>query len=190
VANLIHPKFGEIVLLGDQLGKGMHVRGEFGEEDQAPKMFGEGAFSLFHLGEVPDELVDGERGVGVLGYGKVDGRFELLVGGGDAWLSKLCFEGIPENAGVVNAFVLVDNGGVEPEVDVTSGSGVCIFPLLDDFLVQGIGGGIWLGDGDVFPLLVLFDDGVRGVLWLRSRAEQDPPLSLAGEVCLHHRGPD
>ena len=62
----------------------MHVRGELGEEDQAPKMFREGAFSLLHSSEVPDELVDSKRRVGVLGYGEIDGRFELLVGGGDA----------------------------------------------------------------------------------------------------------
>jgi len=98
-------------------------------------MFRKGAFSLFHSSKVPDEFVDGERGVGVLGYGEVDGRLELFISGGDAWLSKFCFEGIPENTGVVDAFVLVDNGGVEPEVDVSSGSGVCVFPFLDDLLV-------------------------------------------------------
>jgi len=153
-------------------------------------MFGEGAFSLFHSSEVPDEFVDGERGVGVLGDGEVDRRFELLVGGGDAWLSELCFEGIPKNTGVVDALVLVDNGGVEPEVDVASGSGVNVLPLLDGFFVDRVGGGVLFGDGNVFPLIVLFDDSVHGVLRLGSGAEQDPPLALAGEVCLHHGGPD
>jgi len=83
-ANLLHFELGEIVLLGDQLGEGVHVGREFGEEDEAAKVFGKGAFSLFHSGEVPNELVDGKRGVGVLGDGEFDGRFELLVGGGDA----------------------------------------------------------------------------------------------------------
>jgi len=153
-------------------------------------MFGEGAFGLFHSSEVPDELIDGERGVGVLGYSEIDGRFELFVGSGDAWLSELRFEGIPEDTGVVDAFVFVDNGGVEPEVDVSSGSGVYILPFLDGFFVYWVGGGVRFGDSDVFPLFVLLDDGVHRVLWLGSRTEQDPPLSLAGEVCLHHRGPD
>jgi len=153
-------------------------------------MLREWAFSFFHLSEVPDELVNSEGGVGVLGDGEVDGCFELFIGSGDAWLSEFCFEGIPENTGVVDAFVLIDNGGVEPEVDVASGSGVYVLPLLDGFLVDWVGGGIWFGDGNVFPLFVLFDDGVRGVLWVRSRTEQDPPLTLAGEVSLHHWGPD
>jgi len=190
VADLIHSEFGEIVLLGDQLGEGVHIRGEFGEEYEATKMFGEGTFSLFHSGEVPDELVDGERGVGVLGDSKVDGHFEFLVGGGDAWLSKFCFEGIPENTGVVDAFVFVNNGGVEPEVDVSSSSAVCVLPLLDGFLVYWVGGGIWFGDSDVLPLIVLFDDGVHGELRLGSGTEQDPPLPLAGEIRLHDGGPD
>jgi len=189
-ADLIHSELGEIVLLGNQLGEGVHVRGELGEEDEAAKMFGEGAFSLFHSSKVPDEFVDGERGVGVLGDGKVDSHFELFIGGGDAWLSEFCLESIPEDAGVIDAFVFVDNGGVESEVDVSSGSGVCVLPLLDDFLIYWVGRGVRFGDSDVFPLLVLFDDSVRGVLRLGSRTEQDPPLSLAGEVCLHHRGPD
>jgi len=153
-------------------------------------MFGEGAFSLFHSSEVPDELVDGERGVGVLGDGKVDSRFELLVGGGDAWLSEFCFEGIPKNTGVIDALVLVDNGRVEPEVDITSSSGVNVLPLLDGFLVYWIGRGVRFGDGNVFPFFVLLNDCVHRVLWLGSRTEQDPPLSLAGEVRLHYRGPD
>jgi len=153
-------------------------------------MFGEGAFSLFHSSEVPDELVDGERGVGVLGDSEINGRLELFVGGSDAWLSKLCFEGIPKNTGVVDAFVFINNGGVEPEVDVSSGSGVHVLPLLDGFLVDWVGGGVWFGDSDVFPLFVLFDDGVRGVLRVRSSTEQDPPLTLAGEVSFHDGGPD
>jgi len=134
-------------------------------------MLREWAFSLFHSSEVPDELVDGERGVGVLGDGEVDCRFELFVSGGDAWLSEFCFKGIPKNTGVVDAFVLVDNGGMEPEVDITSGSGVYILPLLDGFFVDRVGGGVLFGDGDVFPLVVLFDDGVHGVLRVRSRTE-------------------
>jgi len=153
-------------------------------------MLREWAFSLFHSSEVPDELVDSEGGVGVLGDGEVDGRFELFIGGGDAWLSEFCFEGIPENTGVVDAFVLIDNGGMEPEVDVSSGSGVYVLPLLDSFLVGRVGRGIWFGDGDVFPLIVLFDDGVHGVLRVRSRTEQDSPLSLTGEVSLHYWSPD
>jgi len=168
----------------------VHVRGELGEEDKAAKMFGEGAFSLLHSSEVPDELVDGERGVGVLRYGEVDGRFKLLVGGGYAWLSEFRFKGVPENAGVVDAFVFVYNGGVESEVDVSSGSGVYVLPLLDSFLVNWVDGGVRFGDGNVFPLFVLFDDCVQGVLRLRSSSEQDPPLSLTGEVGFHDRGPD
>jgi len=166
----------------------VHVGGELGEENQAAKMFGEGTFGLFHSSEVPDEFVNGERGVGVLGDGEVDGRFEFLIGGGDAWLSEFCLEGIPENTSVVDAFVFVNNGGVESEVNVASGSGVHVFPLLDGFLVGRVG--VWFGDGDVFPLIVLFDDGVHGVLRMGSGAEQDPPLALAREVCLHHGGPD
>ena len=176
--------------MGDQLGEGVHVGGEFGEEYEAAKMFGEWAFSLFHSSEVPDEFVDGERGVGVLGDGEVDGRFKFLVGGGDAWLSKFSFEGIPENTGVVNAFVLIYNGGVEPEVDISSGSTICVLPLFDGFLVYWVSGGIWFGDGDVFPLIVLFDDSMHGVFRLGSGTEQDSPLPLAGEICLHDGSPD
>jgi len=168
----------------------VHVRGELGEEDEAPKMLREWAFSLFHSSEVPDELVDGERGVGVLRDSKVDSRLELFVGGSDAWLSELHFEGIPENTGIVDAFVFVDNGGVESEVDVSSGSGVYILPFLDGFFIYWVGGGVRFGDSDVFPLFILLDDGVHRVLRLGSSTEQDPPLSLAGEVCLHYRGPD
>ena len=54
-------------------------------------MFGEGAFSLFHSSEVPDELVNSEGRVGVLGNGEFDSCFELFVSSGDAGLSKLCF---------------------------------------------------------------------------------------------------
>jgi len=153
-------------------------------------MLREWAFSLFHSSEVPDELVDGERGVGVFGDGEVDGCFKFLVGSGDAWLSEFCFEGIPKNTGVVDAFVLVDNGGVEPEVDVASGSGVCVLPLFDSFLVGRVGGGVRFGDGDVLPFIVLLDDSVHREFRLGSGTEQDPPLTLAREVCLHHGGPD
>jgi len=86
-------------------------------------------------------------------------------------------------------FVLVDDGGVEPEVDVSSGSGIRIFPLLDGFFVYWIGRGILFGDSNVFPLLVCPFDGMSRVLRLRSGAEQDPPLALAGEIYLHHRSP-
>ena len=33
-------------------------------------------------------------------------------------------------------FIFVDDGGVKPEVEVSSGSGVRIFPFLDGFFVQ------------------------------------------------------
>jgi len=83
-SDLFYFELGEIVLLGDQLGERVHVGGEFGEENKAPKMLREGAFSLLHSSEVPDELVNGERGVGVLRDGEFDGRLELFIGGGDA----------------------------------------------------------------------------------------------------------
>jgi len=88
------------------------------------------------------------------------------------------------------ADVLINNGGMEPEIDVSSGSGVYVLPFLDSFLIYWFGGGVRFGDGNVFPLIVLSDDSVCGVLRLWSRTEQDPPLSLTGEVCLHDRGPD
>ena len=53
---------------------------------------------------------------------------------------------------------------MKSEVDVSSGSGVRIFPLLDDFLIDWVGRGVRFSDSDVFPLLVLFDDSGRGVL--------------------------
>jgi len=62
--------------------------------------------------------------------------------------------------------------------------------VTDGFFVDWVGGGVRFGDGDVFPFIVLLDDGVHGKLRLGSGAEQDPPLSLTGEIRLHYRGPD
>jgi len=86
-------------------------------------------------------------------------------------LSKFVLKSGPEDTSIVDMFVFEDDGGVEPEVQITSGLGVFILPFLNCLFIQHVSRSIIFVDNDVLPFLVLFSNLDGRILQLGSPFE-------------------
>ena len=94
--DLVTVQFVDVVCLADELDEGGHGGWHFGDENHCLKVFWENTFQGGHSCEMGDNFFQCKRRVGVIGNGGGHRACELLVDGGDTWLSIFFLQSLPD----------------------------------------------------------------------------------------------